>query len=114
MRSNLFFILVSVILLAACRDEVTGAINGSTKAQEDYNRETAKLNNQRQINTNITNTIIAGLEKEKQQLISNGASRQQLAEIDRKINVEKEKQIIQERNKFLEEENKQLKIFINY
>jgi len=78
-------LVLAVGYLAENWESVADAITGAARAQEDYNVAIAKTEESRRNIANITNKEIANLEYEKELLISQGASKQKIAEIDTKI-----------------------------
>lgn len=86
-------LVVAVGYLAENWDKVRDSITGAAAAQEEYNMALDKIENNRKISNQITNYTIALLEKEKQEMIKNGATKNELANQDKKIRDERLKQI---------------------
>jgi hypothetical protein len=78
-------LVLAVGYLAENWEKVAGAITGAARAQEDYNVAIAKTEETRRNIANITNKEIANLEYEKELLISQGASKEKIAAIDKRI-----------------------------
>jgi hypothetical protein len=85
-------LVLAVGYLAENWEKVADSITGAAAAQEDYNIALAQSEETRRNIANITNVEIANLEQQKQQLIAQGATKQEILKLDEKILIARNKQ----------------------